>query len=227
MLTQHLRDGKYQVGGGNAFRQFAGKLKAHHIRDQHRYRLAKHGRFGFNSANAPAQNAQAVNHGGMRIGAHQSIRIGHPLFILQFTPDRFAQVFKIHLVADTRTGRNDAKAAKGLLPPLQKDVTFVVTLHFQTYVFAKGIVVTKVVHGDRVVDNEINGRERIYFSGIAKALHRFAHCRKVNHSRDPGKVLHQNPCRSIGNFSVSMGMLKPPCQRLDIFKGDGITILPA
>ena len=63
MLTQHLGDRQDQIRGGNAFGQFTGQLKAHHIGNEHRYRLAEHGRFRFNTTDAPAQNAKAVNHG--------------------------------------------------------------------------------------------------------------------------------------------------------------------
>ncbi|SSW87044.1 Uncharacterised protein [Klebsiella pneumoniae] len=65
MLAQHLGDGQHQIGGGNAFRELSGQLEAHHIRNKHGYRLAEHGGFRFNTADAPAQHAQTVDHGGM------------------------------------------------------------------------------------------------------------------------------------------------------------------
>src|SRR5690348_18486883 len=38
--------------------------------DQHGDGLAEHGRLGLDAAHAPAQHAQAVLHGGVRVGAH-------------------------------------------------------------------------------------------------------------------------------------------------------------
>jgi hypothetical protein len=61
-LAQHLRDGQDEVGGGGALRQLAGELEAHHLRNQHRDRLAEHGRLRLDSAHAPAQHAEPVDH---------------------------------------------------------------------------------------------------------------------------------------------------------------------
>jgi hypothetical protein len=62
LLAQHLRDGEDQVGGGGAFGQPAVQLEAHDLRQEHRHRLAEHGRLGLNSADSPAQDSQTVDH---------------------------------------------------------------------------------------------------------------------------------------------------------------------
>ena len=77
LLAQHLRDGQDQVGRGAAFRQPAVQLEADHRRQQHGDRLAQHAGLGLDPADAPADHAQAVDHGGVRIGADQRIGIGH------------------------------------------------------------------------------------------------------------------------------------------------------
>ncbi len=211
VFTQHLGHGQYQVGSGNAFVKLAGQLEANHIGDQHGYRLPQHRGLGFDAADAPAQHPQAVDHGGVRVGAHQRVRIGDPLFILQFAPDRFAEVFEVYLMADPGSRRHDAEAAKGLLAPAQKLVALMVALHLQTDVLFKGVIVAEVVHGNRVVDHQIDRRERIDFCGIAaETFNRFAHGGQVNHGRHAGEVLHQHPCRAIGDLPVSVGRLEPP-----------------
>ena len=176
MLAQHLGDGQHQVGGGNAFRQFSGELEAHHIRNKHGYRLAEHGGFRFNTADAPPQYPQTVDHSGMGIRTHQRVRIGDPLFILQFAPDGFTQIFKVYLVTNAGAWRDHAKPAERLLSPLQEDVALVVTLHLETNVFTKGIVITEVVNGHGVVNDEVNGGKRVNLCRIsAETLHGFAH----------------------------------------------------
>lgn len=50
---------------------------------------------------------------------------------------------------------NNAEAAERLLTPFQKYVAFMVTFHLQTDVFAESIVVTKVIDGDGVVNDEV------------------------------------------------------------------------
>ena len=59
----------------------------------------------------------------------------------------------------TNTGAwwNHAKAAERLLAPLQEDVTLVISLHLETHVLAKGIVITEVVNGYGVVNHEVDG----------------------------------------------------------------------
>ena len=54
----------------------AGQLEADDLRDQHGDRLAEHRRLRLDAADAPAEHAQAVDHGGVRVGADQRVRIG-------------------------------------------------------------------------------------------------------------------------------------------------------
>ena len=77
MLAQQVGAGQHQGGGGHAFAQGPGQLEADHFGDQHRDRLAEHGGFGFDPADAPAQHAQAVDHCGVAVGADAGVRIGH------------------------------------------------------------------------------------------------------------------------------------------------------
>ena len=75
-LAQHLRDGEHEVGRRHAFLELAGELHADHFRQQHRIGLAEHGGFRLDAADAPAEHGEAVDHGGVRIGADQRVRIG-------------------------------------------------------------------------------------------------------------------------------------------------------
>ena len=84
LLAQHLRDGQHQIGGGDAFAQFAGELEADHFGNQHRDGLAQHRRFRLDAAHAPAQHRQAVDHGGVAVGADH--RIGEGEFDGLFLP---------------------------------------------------------------------------------------------------------------------------------------------
>ena len=55
LLAQHLRDLQNQVGGGDAFAQLAGELEPNDLRNQHRHRLAEHGRLGLDTTDAQAR----------------------------------------------------------------------------------------------------------------------------------------------------------------------------
>jgi hypothetical protein len=48
-------------------------LKPDDSRDQHRDRLAEHGRLGLDAADAPADDAEAVDHGGVGVGARHTV----------------------------------------------------------------------------------------------------------------------------------------------------------
>ena len=82
LLAQHLRDGQHEVGGGDAFLELAGQPEADHLGQQHRHRLAEHGGLRLDAADAPAEHAEAVDHGGVRIGADAGVGIGGDLAVL-------------------------------------------------------------------------------------------------------------------------------------------------
>ena len=65
---------EHQVGGGDAFAQLAGELEADHVGRQEIHRLAQHAGLGLDAAHAPADDADAVDHGGVAVGADQACR---------------------------------------------------------------------------------------------------------------------------------------------------------
>ena len=80
-LAQRLRDSEDEIGGRSALAQLAGKFVADDLRNQHRDGLAEHGGLGLNAAHAPAEHAEAVDHGGVRVGADERVRISIKLAI--------------------------------------------------------------------------------------------------------------------------------------------------
>ena len=73
-LAQHLRDGQRQVGRRRAFRQLPGQLEADDFRRDEIKRLAEHAGFRFDAADAPADDAETVDHRRMRVRADERIR---------------------------------------------------------------------------------------------------------------------------------------------------------
>ena len=82
MGAQHLRDVQDQVGGGDTFAQTAAHVHADHFRREEVNRLTEHAGFGLNSAHAPADNAEAVDHGRVGIGADESVGIKNFRFLI-------------------------------------------------------------------------------------------------------------------------------------------------
>ena len=68
-LAEHLGDGEHDVGSRCASRDLAAQLEADDLGDEHRDRLPEHRRLGLDAADAPAQDTEAVDHRGVRVGA--------------------------------------------------------------------------------------------------------------------------------------------------------------
>ena len=83
------------------------QLHADDQRDEHGDWLAEHGRLGFDAADAPAEHAEAVDHGGVRVGADERIGICDALSAGFMNENDARQVFKVHLVDDAGIGRHD------------------------------------------------------------------------------------------------------------------------
>jgi len=65
VCAQHLGDRQDNVRCRDARRDLAKQLEAHDPRDEHGDGLAEHGRLGLDAADAPGQDTQAVDHGGV------------------------------------------------------------------------------------------------------------------------------------------------------------------
>ena len=226
--TQHLRHGQHQVGGGNALTQPASQLEANHLGDQHRHRLPQHGGLRLNAADTPAQHAQAVNHGGVRVGAHERIGPGPLLAVNLGRPHGLRQILKVDLVTDAGARRYHTEVVEGFLPPAQKLVTLAVALHLDLDVLRKGLVAGKAVHHHRVVNHQINRRQRVDLLRVTVgAGHRITHGGQIDHCRHPGKVLHQYTGRAILNLAIRAPLLQPVRHRLDVVQGYGFAVFVA
>ena len=226
LAAQHLGNGQHQIGGGDALAQTAGQFETDHFRDQHRNRLPEHGRLGLDTADAPAQYAQPVDHGGVRVSADQGIRPGPLLTVHLGGPNGLGQVLQIDLVTNAGARRHHAKVLKGLLPPAQECVTLTVTLHLDFDVVMKGRVAGKAINHHRVVDDQIDRRQRIDLLRIATSpRNRITHGGQIHDRRHPGKVLHQHPRRTVLNFTVGSTLLQPLTYGANIIQRDRLAIL--
>src|SRR5258707_15313144 len=97
-------------------------MKADHFRNQHRDRLAEHGRLRLDTAYAPAEHREAIDHGRVAVRAYQGVRIGQGRLAFRSGrgPNRLGEVLQIDLMADTRAGRHDAEIIERLGPPTEE-----------------------------------------------------------------------------------------------------------
>ena len=82
--------------------------QAHHRRDQHGGGLAQHGGLGLDAADAPAEDAEAVDHRRVRVGADDRVGVGDAVAL----EDDARQVLEVDLVADAHARGHDAEAAR-------------------------------------------------------------------------------------------------------------------
>ena len=173
------------------------QLEADHVGHQHRKRLAEHGGLCFDAADAPAENAQPIHHRGMRIGAHQRIRIGRRAAVRRAVANHARQIFEVHLVADARIRRHHLEILQSLLPPAQEFVALDVALEFQFGVECEGHVGAELVHLHRMVDHQFGRQQGIDLLGVAAHVRDgVAHRRQIGHGRHAREVLQAARARA-------------------------------
>ena len=227
-LAQNLGDRQHEIGGRGARRQAAGQLEADHLRNQHGHRLTQHGRLGLDAAHAPAQHSQAVDHGGMRIGADQGIGVGEFLAGSFGRENHPRQVLDIDLMDDAGVGRHDLEIAECGLAPAQKHVALAVAVEFDFIVVLQRIGGAVFVDLHRVIDDQFGGRQRIDPLRIASEAHDgFAHGGQIDDAGHAGEILHDDPRRRKCDLVIRQRLRVPLQQRLDIALGDVDAILEA
>ena len=217
VLAQHLRHAQHEVGRRRAFLQLAHEAHADHLRDQHRHRLAQHRGLGFDATDAPTQHAQAVDHRRVRVRAHDRVGVG-PLNTIDLAIHGHArQELEVHLVHDARVRRHCFEVLEGHRAPAQERIALAVALELDLRVLRERIGGAEVVHLHRVVDDQLDRRQRIDLVGITAArLHRVAHRGEVDHTRHTGEVLQQRARRRELNLLVRRGLRVPVAQRFDV-----------
>src|SRR5690606_925608 len=155
--AQHFRHGKHEVGSGSALPQSAAQLEAENLRYQHRDRLAQHRGFGLDAANTPAQYPKPVNHGGVRVRAHQRIGISGTRAVLRHVEYDPAKVFKVDLVHDPGVRRHDPEVLERFLAPAEEGVAFLVALELDLVVQVERICRAVAVDLHGVVNDQFRG----------------------------------------------------------------------
>src|SRR5471032_871063 len=217
-FAQQFGDGQYQVGCGAAFAQRAGQVHADHVRGQEVDWLAQHAGFRLDAAHAPADYADAVDHGGVRVGADQGVRVVDAVSGLVHAA---RQVFQVDLVDDAEARRHDAEGVEGLHAPFHELVALVVAREFQLHVQVQRAFFTEVIDGDRVVDHQVDRHQRLdLFRVDAHLVGHVAHRGQVGQQRHAGEVLQHDARHYERDLVGAIAGRRPAGQLLDVFFGD-------
>ena len=224
VLAQHVGDGQDHVGGGDALGNRTGELEADDARHEHGDRLAEHGRLGLDAAHAPAEHAQAVLGGGVRVGADAGVEVGELVAIIQaggLRHDNLRQVFDVDLVNDAGSRRHHAEVAERLLAPAQELVAFAVALVFDVHVLLDRVSHAVLVDLHGMVDDHVGLDLRVDDLRVAaEILDRVAHGGEVHDAGHAGEVLHDHTRGRELDFMAGLGLRVPVQQRLDVFVRD-------
>jgi hypothetical protein len=228
VLAQHLGDREHQVGRGGALGQLAGELEPDDPRDQHRHRLAEHGGLGLDATDAPADDADAVDHRGVGVGADAGVGVGLQLTVHLPGEDRARQVLDVDLVHDAGAGRHDLEVVERALAPAEELVALAVALVLDLDVAPERLGGAEHVGDHRVVDDHLGGGERVDLGGVAAEVgHGLAHRGEVDDARDTGEVLHDHPGRGELDLLARVCVGVPAGDRPDVVLGDVGAVLGA
>jgi len=201
LFAQYLGDSQGDVGRGGPGLEAAAEAEADHLGHEHVEGLAEHHRFGLDSADAPADDAEAVDHGGVRVGADQAVGIGDPALRRVCRENAAGEIFEVDLVDDADARGDDLEGLEGFLAPFEELVAFAVALELDLHIAGEGAGATEGVDLDRVVDDQFGRDEGFDLFGVAAhALHGRAHRRQVDDSGNAGEILHDHPCRFEGDL---------------------------
>ena len=138
------------------------------------------------------------------------------------------QVLDVDLVHDAGAGRDDLEVLEGTLSPPQELVALAVALVLDLDVAAEGLRGAEDIGDDRVVDDQLGGRERVDLGGVAAEVrHRLAHGRQVDDAGHAGEVLHDHARRRELDLLVGVGVGVPAGEGPDVVGGDVGAVLGA
>ena len=222
--AEHLGDGEREVGGGHTFAQFAHQLDAHHVWREKIDRLPEHTRFGLDAPHTPADDAQAVDHRRVRVGADQRVRVEEGGWFrvdgCWAAQHAFGQILQIDLVDDPDARGHDLESIKRLHAPFQKLVTLAIApeLHFQ--VPLHGVGCAGEVHLHRVIHHQVHRHQRLDdFWLPPQPRHRRAHRGQVHQQRHTGEILQYDSRDDERDFPRALRMGRPVRQRLQVAFG--------
>ena len=196
VLAEHVGDREDHVGRRDARRDLTGQFEADDARDEHRDGLAEHGCLGLDAADAPAEHAEAVDHGRVRVGADARVGVRLERAAVGAVVDDLCEVLDVDLVDDAGARRDDLEVVERGLAPAQELVALAVALVLDLDVALQGVVTAEQVGDDGVVDDHLGGRERVDLVRVAAERgDRLAHGRQVDDAGDAGEVLHDHAGR--------------------------------
>ena len=178
-FTQHLDASEHKIGGSGSLRQLAVQVEADDLRQHHRDGLTEHDGLSLDTADTPAGDTKTVDHSRVGVGADNGVRVEHVLLV----EDNTSEVLEVDLMDNTGARRNNLEVVESLGAPLQELESLAITREFEALVAVTGITNTSCIDLDGVINDEIDGAERVDLAGVTtETLHSVAHGGKIDNS---------------------------------------------
>ena len=204
VAAQHLGDVEHEIRGGGARWHLAVEAESDHDRHRLIEGLAQERGLRLDAPDSPPDDAQPVDHGGVRVGADQRVGERGQRAVDLAGGDDVGEVLEVDLVHDPRPRRNDAEAVEGLLRPAEQGVALTVAFVLALNVPRERGGRSEQVDLHAVVDDQVRGNQRVDARRVAAHLgHRVAHRGEINYARDAGKVLEDDACRHEGELVLA------------------------
>jgi len=217
-LAEDLGEAEGEVGRGDAFAEAALELDADDLRGLEVDGLAEHAGFGFDAAHAPTDDADAVDHGRVGVGADEGVGVEDAVLL----EDELGEVLEVDLVDDADCRRDDAEGLEGLHAPLEELVALGVAAELLPEVLEERVGRTGAVDLHGVVDDEVDGDERLDDGAVlAEAGDGFAHRGEVDEERHAGEVLEDDARDDERDLRVDRLLGVPLREGLDVVLGHG------
>ena len=135
LAAQILGQGQHEVGGLHAGLARTREFDADDLRQAHPDRPPEHHRFGLDAADAPAEHAEGVDHGGVAVGADQGVGEGEAVLGV----DHRREFLKVDLVQDAVARHDHVHVVEGALRPGHEGEALGVAARFVGHVLGEGV----------------------------------------------------------------------------------------
>ena len=205
-------------------REPARQVDADDVRRQEVDRLPEHPGLGLDAADAPAHDAEPVDHGRVGIGADERVGVVDAVAL----EDALREVLEVDLVDDADARRHDLEPLERLHAPLEELVPGAVAPELDLHVEAQGVGRRPLVDLDRVVHDEGDGDERLDDLRVPfEPPHGRAHGGEVDEERDPGEVLEDDAGDDEGDLGGALGAGLPRGEGPDVVLLDPLSVAVA
>ena len=139
----------------------------------------------------------------MGVGSHHRVKVRKLAGVGRLRHNAARKTLDVDLVANARSGRNDAHILKRRLGPLQEAIALAVALEFHVHVLLKSIGAASSIGDHRMINHQIERNLRINARGVGTQIAcGFTHHGQVNEHRHTGEILQQYASRHVFNFAA-------------------------